>query len=165
MAPPEPIRDVPVPEIAEGGSENTGRPGVMSTLSIEKAPMKRELSLEGSWVFAPDQGDQSEVAAYPPVFIEFHLRREKGMLAGNYTGRYRVRDRAIASRIRFRMDEESHTATSARMSWNSEDGASGKADLVLTPEDQMKVAWWTTVFGKRSTLTSGAATLTRWEPR
>jgi hypothetical protein len=97
------------------------------------------------------------------VFIEFRLEREKGVLAGHYMGRYRIRDRAMAPVIRLRMQEESHTETSARMGWSSEDGAAGKAELALTPNGQMEIAWWTTVFGRRKTLTSGTAVLTRWD--
>lgn len=139
----------------------SGPPG----FSAESKPLRQEARFEGLWVFAPASAERSEAGSYPPQYIELRLGRDRGLLSGSYTGRYRVTVPSISPEIRLRMHEKSHTARSALMAWISEYGAAGQAQLLLTSEDRMTVMWWTTRFGKRSALTSGTAVLTRWETR
>jgi hypothetical protein len=47
------------------------------------------------------------------------------------------------------------------VTWASEDGAQGEAELTLRSTNQLNVTWWTTVFGRRAALSSGMAVLTR----
>jgi curved DNA-binding protein CbpA len=120
-----------------------------------------EVSFAGNWVYAPETASKTDANLYPATNVEFLLSEENGTLAGMYRAKYRVPDQAIPPDVEFRVQGKSTNGKMCRLTWASEDGAQGEAELTLRSVNQLNVTWWTTVFGRRAALSSGMAVLTR----
>jgi hypothetical protein len=120
-----------------------------------------EISFAGNWFYAPEAGGKPDPSLYPATYVEFILAEEDGSLVGNYRAKYRIPDQAISPEVRFRVEGKSPGGKSCKLAWTSEDGAQGEAELTLHSANQMKITWWTTVFGRRAALSSGMAMLIR----
>jgi curved DNA-binding protein CbpA len=120
-----------------------------------------EVSFAGNWLYAPETASRTDPNLYPATSVEFLLAEENGSLAGTYHAKYRVPDQAISPEVQFRVQGKSTNGKVCRVTWASEDGAQGEAELTLRSMNQLNVTWWTKVFGRRAALSSGMAVLTR----
>jgi hypothetical protein len=120
-----------------------------------------EVSFAGNWFYAPETGSKPDPNLYPATYVEFILADENGSLVGNYRAKYRIPDQAISPEVQFRVQGKSANGKSCKLTWTSDDGAQGEAELTLRSSNQMNVTWWTTVFGRRAALSSGMAVLIR----
>ncbi len=121
----------------------------------------KEVSFAGNWLYAPETAGKTDPNLYPAISVEFILAEEDGSLVGNYRAKYKIPDQAISPEVQFRAQGKSTNGKSCKLAWSSDDGAQGEAELTLRSSDQMKVTWWTTVFGRRAALSSGMAVLIR----
>ncbi|MGA2038128.1 MAG: DnaJ domain-containing protein [Bryobacteraceae bacterium] len=151
-APPNPIAVAEPPRIAPA------EPKVEPPRSATKA---NEFSFAGDWFYAPETAGKTDPNLYPATYVEFILAEEDGGLVGHYRAKYRVPDRAISPEVQFRVQGKSSNRKSCKLTWSSEDGAQGEAELTLRSSNQMNLTWWTTVFGRRAALSSGMAVLVR----
>jgi hypothetical protein len=148
------LPDVPLPlpiPVALSGLAPTAAPSV---------PSVRGSSFAGEWFYVPAI-EKPDPHLYPPVDIEFQLTEKDGLLDGQYRGTYKVPDTAVSQNVVFQVQGKSSTGSSTSLAWTSSDGANGEIDLNLRQPNLMRVTWWTTRLGRRSGLSSGAATLFR----
>lgn len=139
-------RVAPEPAKAETSSSNAG---------------VHELSFAGNWFYAPEPAAKTDPNLFPATSVEFILAEENGNLVGDYRAKYRVPDQAISPEVQFRVQGKPSNGKSCRLTWTSDDGARGEAELRLSASNRMNVTWWTTVFGRRAALSSGMAVLSR----
>jgi curved DNA-binding protein CbpA len=164
--PPEPVRSSPAKEplapnpiaIAEPPRVAVEAPKVEPPRAASRAS---EVSFAGNWFYAPETGSKPDPNLYPATYVEFILADENGSLVGNYRAKYRIPDQAISPEVQFRVQGKSANGKSCKLTWTSDDGAQGEAELTLRSSNQMNVTWWTTVFGRRAALSSGMAVLIR----
>ena len=164
--PPEPSHSFPVKEplplnpiVAAEAPQVAPEPAKVETAS--SVPRASEVSFPGNWFYAPEAAGKADPNLYPATYVEFVLAEENGNLVGNYRAKYRVPDQAISPEVQFRLQGKSTNGKSCKLTWTSDDGAQGEAELTLRSSNQMKVTWWTTVFGRRAALSSGMAVLIR----
>jgi len=149
----------------------TEAPGSISRIvqtessSERKEAASREASFSGNWFYSPEFGKKADAGSYPAQYIEFILVEDSGSIAGNYRAEYRVHDKAIHPEVLFHAQGKVDGGRAARMSWSSKDGAKGEVDLTLRSPNLMRVVWWTSEFGSRTTLASGEAWLIRQRER
>jgi hypothetical protein len=139
-------------------------PRVVAAAKLEPvSPVTRaiETSFAGNWFYAPEPATKSDPNLYPATYVEFILAEENGSLAGSYRAKYKIPDQAISPEVQFRVQGKSPNGRTCRLTWTSDDGARGEAELKLRSSNQMNVTWWTTVFGSRAALSSGMAELIR----
>jgi hypothetical protein len=166
--PPEPVRASPAIEppptlpapamVAEFAKVAPAAAKVDPASPVAKA---HEVSFAGNWLYAPETASKTDPNLYPATNVEFLLAEENGSLAGTYHAKYRVPDQAISPEVQFHVQGKSTNGKVCRVTWASEDGAQGEAELTLRSTNQLNVTWWTTVFGRRAALSSGMAVLTR----
>jgi hypothetical protein len=150
--PPNPIAATEPPRVAPEAAK------VEPPRSISTA---HELSFAGNWFYAPETAGKADPSLYPATYVEFILAEENGNLVGNYRAKYRISNQAISPEVQFRVRGKSPNGKSCKLTWTSDDGAQGEAELTLRSSNQMNVTWWTTVFGRRAALSSGMAALIR----
>ena len=167
---PEPPAGATAPAPAEPQAE-AAKERQRSLPTIQKAPPVAatadrsrggaEARFAGEWLYAADRPVAGAADAYPARYVEFRLRDEGGILAGDYRALHSVADKAISSEVAFRVRGESAPGNTAKLVWESGAGARGEVELTLRSPDQLQVKWWTTQFGRREALSSGMAVLMR----
>ncbi|MBM3811782.1 MAG: J domain-containing protein [Acidimicrobiia bacterium] len=130
-------------------------------LSAPSAPEPRREAkkLSGTWVYLPPAKGPSPADLYPAEYIELILVEQSGFIVGRYRGRYRVTDRAISPEVRFMFEGKS--GDNARFNWTGNGGARGEVELKQLSENTLSVDWYTSQFGRQTTLSSGTAVLVR----
>jgi hypothetical protein len=160
------LSDVPLPVpvalsgLAPNAAYSARMPKVPEPEGAPSVPSVRGSSFAGEWFYVPAI-EKPDPHLYPPVDIEFRLTEKDGLLDGQYRGTYKVPDTAVSQNVVFQVQGKSSTGSSAALAWTSSDGANGEIDLNLSQPNLMRVTWWTTRLGRRSGLSSGAATLFR----
>lgn len=133
------------------------------------AQMRGVPSLSGHWFYARRALDPRSAGLYPPEFIEFFLAEDHGILSGTYRARYQIPDKAVSHEVQFRISggpvEGKGLENAATAAWASEDGAKGQIKIVLRDANLMEVTWWTSQFGRHTSLASGTAVLVRQQSR
>lgn len=165
-APPEPAHSFPAKEPLPPNPIAPAEPArvILEAPKVEPprpTPKANEVSFAGNWFYAPETAGKADPNLYPATYVEFILAEEDGSLVGNYRAKYRIPDQAISPEVQFRAQGKSSTRKSCKLTWASDDGAQGEAELTLRSSNQMNVTWWTTVFGRRAALSSGMAVLIR----
>jgi hypothetical protein len=137
-----------VPAVAKAGPADVPRPGGESRFA-------------GEWLSSANEREGGLAGRYPATYVEFRLREESGILAGDYRALHKVADRAISPEVAFRVRGESPSGNTGKLGWESSAGAKGEVELTLLLPNQLQVKWWTTQFGRRESLSSGLAVLMR----
>jgi hypothetical protein len=153
------------------------RPARLKTGTGEAAPAKVQRSVHpqppesrnapdaGASLFAGDwlytSAAMKSVRQRSPLFIEFRISEKQGMLDGDYRASYEVPRQAEAESVLLQVRGKSSVGDSATLAWKSIDGAGGEMDLFLDSPNSLQVTWWTTKRGRRTDLSSDAATLRR----
>jgi len=164
--PPEPPRSIPAkepppPSPIAAADPPRAAPEAPKVEPPRSAPRANEASFAGNWFYAPEIAGKTDPNLYPATYVEFILAEEDGSLVGNYRAKYRIPDQAISPEVQFRVQGKSTNGKSCKLTWTSDDGAQGEAELTLRSSNRMNVTWWTTVFGRRAALSSGMAVLIR----
>jgi hypothetical protein len=164
--PPEPSGSSPATDpLPPNPIAATGPPRVAPETAKVEPPRSisatHEVSFAGNWFYAPETAAKADPNLYPATYVEFILAEENGSLVGSYRAKYRIPDQAISPEVQFRVQGKSPNGKSCKLTWTSDDGAQGEAELTLRSSNQMNVTWWTTVFGRRAALSSGTAALIR----
>jgi hypothetical protein len=164
--PPEPSRSFPAKELLPPNAIAAAEPPRAAPEAARMGPSSsvssaNEVSFAGNWFYAPEIASKADPNLYPATYVEFLLAEENGSLVGSYRAKYRVPDQAISPEVQFRVQGKSPSGKSCKLTWTSDDGAQGEAELTLRSSNQMNVTWWTTVFGRRAALSSGMAVLIR----
>lgn len=120
-----------------------------------------ESGFAGEWLYAADGPDDVRAGTYPATYVEFRLREESGILAGDYRAVHRLLDKAISPEVVFRVRGMSPPGSTGKLTWESGTGAQGELELTLGTPNQLQVKWWTTKFGRQEALSSGTAVLMR----
>jgi hypothetical protein len=164
--PPEPAGSSPAKALPGPDPIAAAQPPRVAPEAVKVEPPRpvsppREVSFAGDWFYAPETAGKTDASLYPATYVELILAEENGNLVGNYRAKYRIPDQAISPEVRFRVQGKSPNGKSCKLTWTSDDGAQGEAELTLHSANQMNVTWWTTVFGRRAALSSGMAALIR----
>jgi curved DNA-binding protein CbpA len=158
----------PPPPLREGTAEAPGVPEILRSLASSpplKSRRARSSLFAGNWLSSGDDDADADANSYRAFYIELSLVEENGRLTGNYRARYRIPDKAISPEVALHMEGEAGAGKSGRLTWASEEGAKGVAELTLKSGDTLYMTWWTTAFGRRAALASGTAKLTRQQVR
>lgn len=174
--PPTPPSPVPVPVPAPPSAPASPAPSTSSPMpagssssvaAIPSANGTRPLGTDdpfsGRWFFTA--ANNTPAGPFPTDSIELHLRNENGSLRGEYRAVYRVPDRSVAPEVAFDLEGRVPAGRMARLDWISSDSGRGLMDIVMRVSGELDVTWWTTQFGKRATLRSGKAILTKEHSR
>ena len=127
----------------------------------EAARKGDESPFAGEWLYAAHGQKEDRAGSYPARYVEFRLRTENGMLAGDYRAVHTLVDKAISPEVVLRVRGESPRGNTGTLDWESSAGAMGQLELTLRSPNQLQVKWWTTQFGRQEALSSGMAVLMR----
>lgn len=163
---PEPRVSATAPAPAQAPAEaamveQRGVPAVQKAGPADVARSGVESRFAGEWLYAAGGRAEDRAGTYPASYVEFLLREESGILAGNYRALHRVADKAISPEVKFRARGESPTGNTGKLQWETSAGAKGELQLTLRSPNQLQVEWWTTQFGAQEALSSGKAVLMR----
>jgi curved DNA-binding protein CbpA len=126
---------------------------------FQQAPDATASLFAGDWLYT--SAAMHSVRQRAPLFIDFRLVEKNGMLNGDYRARYEVPRQPASQSVMLQVRGKSPAGASATLAWTSDDGAGGEMDLFLDTPDSLQVTWWTTKLGRRTDLSSDAATLRR----
>ena len=115
--------------------------------------------LAGEWLYVPP-ANVKHGEMYPPEYIQLRLTEEEGILAGRYTARYRVSDRAISPNVAFHFESRAGEEAD-KIAWTGAGGARGKLTLRRLDNGSLEVSWKADQLGTDLGLVSGTATLVR----
>ena len=167
IAPPEPDGGVAVEDIGSGVAAaaeapvEVAKPAGHSDAVSGGAVSGGAVSFAGTWLYAPQPGDELEAGKYPATYVELVLVEHEGEIAGDYRARYKVPDQAVSPEVAFRIRGTAGRARSAKFLWSAGGQAKGQAEMTLRGPNVLYVSWWTTEFGRQATLASGTAVLIR----
>jgi hypothetical protein len=116
-------------------------------------------SLAGEWFYVPPPNVRHG-ELYPPEYIQLRLTEEEGILAGRYTARYRVSDRAISPNVAFHFESRAGEEA-GKIAWTGAGGARGRLTLRRLDNGSLEVSWKADQLGTDLGLVSGTATLVR----
>jgi curved DNA-binding protein CbpA len=163
---PEPTVSATAPAPAEAPAEaakveQRGATVVQEMEPADSARSSGESRFAGEWLNAADGREADPAGTYPARYVEFRIREESGILAGDYRALHRVADKAISPEVVFRVRGQSPAGNTGKLEWESSAGAKGELELTLRSPNQLQLKWWTTQFGRQEALSSGMAVLMR----
>jgi hypothetical protein len=126
------------------------------------ATVEQRAAFAGAWLYGGENpGSKNLDMRYRTEYIELRITEKNGQLEGVYEGRYRVPDRVVSPRVRFRFRGQPGVQQ-AELPWTGEDGSEGKLELRMADRNTMEVNWYLTNYGNSvNVLSAGSATLVR----